>query len=450
MGQAAKQAATRRSETIDLWTDAARATLESYFPERRLFIKSENHTRFVSLKPGTQVLAWTGGSLFMGWALVVTVVLLMDSIGSSNYRDQAQRDQMIYEDRLNALSEERDLRAAEAEGAQERFTAALQQISTMQSELLATEEQTRELETGLEVVTATLSRTTNERDAVRKAIADRTTTSHGSSATSDEAEIARTLDFMTAALAETAAERDRIVAEAGSAQARAGDLSLELRLMNERNDSIFQQLEDALTISIEPLDEVFRTAGLDPHDLIDSIQRGASGDGAALTQIQMSTMGAASLDDATLRTNRILDQLDQINLYRMAVEQVPLAMPVIDDFRYTSGFGPRWGRMHEGTDFAAPVGTPIYATADGVVIQAGWASGYGRLIKIQHEFGTETRYAHLNAIRVEVGQRVSRGDRIGDMGNSGRSTGSHLHYEIRVGGEAINAMTYIGAGQGVF
>ncbi|MEC7669814.1 MAG: M23 family metallopeptidase, partial [Pseudomonadota bacterium] len=97
-----------------------------------------------------------------------------------------------------------------------------------------------------------------------------------------------------------------------------------------------------------------------------------------------------------------------------------------------------------------PHGTPIYSTADGVVVHAGWQSGYGRLVKIQHEFGIETRYAHLSKIRVNVGQRVSRGERIGDMGNTGRSTGTHLHYEVRVGGEAVNPMTFIKAANNVF
>jgi murein DD-endopeptidase MepM/ murein hydrolase activator NlpD len=105
--------------------------------------------------------------------------------------------------------------------------------------------------------------------------------------------------------------------------------------------------------------------------------------------------------------------------------------------------------MHEGIDLAGPIGTPVYSTAEGTVIFAGWSSGYGRLIKIQHENGIETRFGHLNAIRVEVGQRVSRGDRIGDMGNSGRSTGPHLHYEIRVNGEPLDPMIYIGAGEDV-
>ena len=107
-------------------------------------------------------------------------------------------------------------------------------------------------------------------------------------------------------------------------------------------------------------------------------------------------------------------------------------------------------RLHKGVDFAGPVGTALFATADGVVTHAGWGSGYGRLVKIQHEFGIETRYAHMNKIRVKVGQRVSRGDRIGEMGASGRVTGPHLHYEVRIGGKAVNPMTYIKAANNVF
>jgi murein DD-endopeptidase MepM/ murein hydrolase activator NlpD len=106
--------------------------------------------------------------------------------------------------------------------------------------------------------------------------------------------------------------------------------------------------------------------------------------------------------------------------------------------------------MHNGTDFAAPHGTPIRATADGVVVYVGWQSAYGRLIKIKHDFGIETRYAHLSKFRVKKGQRVSRGQHIGDMGNTGRSTGTHLHYEIRIGGKAINPMKYIKAAKNVF
>jgi len=84
------------------------------------------------------------------------------------------------------------------------------------------------------------------------------------------------------------------------------------------------------------------------------------------------------------------------------------------------------------------------------VIHAGWQSGYGQLVSIRHEFGIETRYGHMSKIRVTKGQKVSRGDRIGDMGSTGRSTGTHLHYEIRIGARAINPMNFIKAARDVF
>jgi murein DD-endopeptidase MepM/ murein hydrolase activator NlpD len=193
---------------------------------------------------------------------------------------------------------------------------------------------------------------------------------------------------------------------------------------------------------------MFASAGLDPDDLIKQVQRGYSGQGGPLGPLAPSIGGKA--DPNAERASKILDGLDRMNLYRMAVEKAPFAMPLKTSFRYTSGFGRRWGRMHEGTDFAGAHGSPIYATADGQVIHAGWESGYGNLVKIRHDFGIETRYAHMSKVHVKVGQNVSRGDRIGDMGNTGRSTGTHLHYEVRVNGRAINPMTYIKAANNVF
>ena len=106
--------------------------------------------------------------------------------------------------------------------------------------------------------------------------------------------------------------------------------------------------------------------------------------------------------------------------------------------------------MHHGIDLAAYSGSKIHATADGTVTKA-WVSGaYGKLIEIRHAMGYETRYAHLKKIRVKSGQRVARGDVIGNMGNTGRSTGTHLHYEIRKNGKAINPMNYIKAAKNVF
>lgn len=429
------------------------ALLEKYFPERRVFLRSDNDTRFIRLKPGSQLIAFAGVSAVVAWTIIATAVLLMDSIGSGNFREQAKRDQRTYEARLNALEAERNTRAEEAAAAQERFNSALAQISTMQSDLLASETRRRELETGIEVIQSTLRRTMQERDAAREeseqlALTLRET-SPSTLAEEEGIGIEATLETLTAALSDTARQRDKINNDAELALLEADEMAAQIQLMKDQNDQIFRQLEDAMTISVEPLDKMFTAAGMDTDDMLDTVRRGYSGQGGPLMPLSFSTRGEEPSPDA-MRANRIINQLDQLNLYRIAAQKAPFALPLKSTFRYTSGFGMRWGRMHSGTDFASKHGTPIYSTADGVVTHAEWQSGYGRLVKIQHEFGIETRYAHMSRIRVEKGQRVSRGERIGDMGNTGRSTGTHLHYEVRVGGEAVNPMIYIKAARNVF
>jgi murein DD-endopeptidase MepM/ murein hydrolase activator NlpD len=109
----------------------------------------------------------------------------------------------------------------------------------------------------------------------------------------------------------------------------------------------------------------------------------------------------------------------------------------------TSGYGWRWGRMHRGIDIAGPIGTPIVAAAPGVVLTSGWNDGgYGYMVEIQHPDGSMTRYAHNDRIHVRKGEAVQQGQRIADMGSTGRSTGPHLHFEIHTAGRGgtINPM----------
>lgn len=112
----------------------------------------------------------------------------------------------------------------------------------------------------------------------------------------------------------------------------------------------------------------------------------------------------------------------------------------------TSEYGPRWGRMHRGIDIDGVTGDPLRAANDGVVIQAGWSGGYGRLTMIDHGDGVVSAYAHQSRIDVVRGQQVSRGQTIGAVGATGNVTGDHLHYETRVGGRAVNPRTYLGSG----
>lgn len=420
------------------------SSLERLLPEQRLFLRSDDATRFIRLRPLTQIFGIGGITLVCGWTLVASSILVIDAINSGSSRDQALRSEAAFETRLAELSGERDARAAEAVAAQNRFSVALEQVSKMQSQLLTSEEKRRELETGLQAVQTTLRDAIHDRDDAQRLAGE----TQGS--TDEGEDISVAVDILSTELRQAAKARSEAEKAAEAARLEADKLAVERDTILAQNDEILAQVEDAVTISVEPLDEVFRKIGMDPDSVLRTIRSGYSGQGGPLTARSYSTRGDAALKQGETKANKIIVTLDEINTYRIAMEKMPLAMPVKSSFRHTSGFGRRWGRSHEGIDMAAPIGTPVYATGDGVVVWAGRQGAYGNLIKIQHELGTETRFGHLSKIGVKVGQRVSQGDAIGAIGNTGRSTGPHLHYEVRVKGRAIDPMTFIKAAQNVF
>ena len=128
---------------------------------------------------------------------------------------------------------------------------------------------------------------------------------------------------------------------------------------------------------------------------------------------------------------------------------IPSSKPVNLGISLSSGFGVRsdpfrgGAAMHAGVDIPGPIGTPVYATADGVVGRTGWVGGYGNLVELEHGQGIQTRYGHLSEIVAAPGSRVKRGQLIGLMGSTGRSTGSHLHYEVRLDGRAVNPTPFL-------
>jgi murein DD-endopeptidase MepM/ murein hydrolase activator NlpD len=144
----------------------------------------------------------------------------------------------------------------------------------------------------------------------------------------------------------------------------------------------------------------------------------------------------------------------KLDLLQKAMLSIPAFLPT-SNFSFTSGFGYRYdpfnggSALHSGVDMAGPVGTPIMASADGVIVKAGPANGYGNLVEIDHGRGLVTRYGHLNSIDVNVGDKVTQGQTVGGMGSTGRSTGSHLHYEVRINGNAVNPMPFLEAARDV-
>jgi murein DD-endopeptidase MepM/ murein hydrolase activator NlpD len=134
--------------------------------------------------------------------------------------------------------------------------------------------------------------------------------------------------------------------------------------------------------------------------------------------------------------------------FRPASVAVPSRMPV-EGASLTSGYGMRnhpvlgGRRQHRGVDLAMPTGTPVYATADGVISKAEWFSSYGLYIAVEHGAAIQTRFGHLSRLAVAAGQPVKKGDLIGYVGSTGRSTGPHLHYEVRIAGTAVNPVPYM-------
>jgi murein DD-endopeptidase MepM/ murein hydrolase activator NlpD len=146
----------------------------------------------------------------------------------------------------------------------------------------------------------------------------------------------------------------------------------------------------------------------------------------------------------------LFDSWKRLDRLETSMVAIPSDKPVDKSMMsVNSGFGVRsdpfrGGRaMHAGVDIPGPIGTPIYATADGIVGRTGWVGGYGNLIELEHGKGIQTRYGHLSSISVTPGTRIKRGQLIGLMGSTGRSTGSHLHYEVRIDGRAVNPMPFL-------
>ncbi|MBU3993926.1 MAG: M23 family metallopeptidase [Alphaproteobacteria bacterium] len=131
---------------------------------------------------------------------------------------------------------------------------------------------------------------------------------------------------------------------------------------------------------------------------------------------------------------------------------IPSLVPV-EGVKLTSEYGMRWHpvlggrRKHDGVDLAAPTGTPVRATADGLVERADWFGGYGLFVALEHGGAIATRYGHMSRLNVAAGQTVRKGDIIGYVGSTGRSTGPHLHYEVRIAGTPVNPMPYLQAGE---
>ncbi len=216
----------------------------------------------------------------------------------------------------------------------------------------------------------------------------------------------------------------------------------ELREVNQSFETSIQKLQDQLSGYEDRTRELAIVAGVE--SLGDGVEAGIGGSApeeASLPDLPRIEARAALLDG-------VLDTVEARLEQRMRwISSTPAISPVRGIL--TSGFGYRADPLthgrgnHQGIDIAAAYGQPVHASGDGLVLQSGEEGGLGKAVFLAHGYGVTTRYGHMSAITVRPGQRVKRGDVIGKVGSTGRSTGPHLHYEVRIDGEPLNPIGYI-------
>jgi murein DD-endopeptidase MepM/ murein hydrolase activator NlpD len=216
-----------------------------------------------------------------------------------------------------------------------------------------------------------------------------------------------------------------------------------LAAVEARQIALAEHLTRIALARSQKAEAAIRQFGLDPKTLASQTREGMGGP-------FIPFFGKKEKAVRDPRFTKMFAALDQMNAMERALAGIPTSMPASVSLM-SSGFGYRsdpftgGGAMHSGLDFKGPHGTEILAAADGNVTFAGWQGGYGNCIEVTHANGLVTRYAHMSSFTVSLGQQVDRGVQIGRMGSTGRSTGPHLHFEVRLNGQAINPLKFLEA-----
>lgn len=251
---------------------------------------------------------------------------------------------------------------------------------------------------------------------------------------------------------ENDALRDRL----GEMEGRSGALQLEIARLERAQESLVATLRAESERHVLDVEEGLAFTGLDIVDMIDRLRTQGEGNGGQGGPMLPALPPEVRNTPIEGEAEVLMELFTRASELRALANRMPIAMPMISGYTLTSGFGARrdpfTGRVagHEGLDFAAERRTPVYAPAAGVVTRAGRLGAYGNMVEIDHGLGLTTRYAHLHFVSVEEGDIVTHGDRLGGVGNTGRSTGPHLHYEVLVDGVPRDPMNFIEAGRHVF
>jgi len=398
----------------------AKALFDRVFPERQIYHRSGGTVRYVSLKPSHQALMALAGVGIAGWCAYATVNVAL--------RGQVMSAQETEVDRMEA-----------------KYQRWLKEARARES---AAEAQLRERTVAFEKATEEFER----RHETLKMLLDYAGGSTISAAARPiERDGARLL--MQASIEEAEPRQSRDWAEPSYRVQSVGFRARVDRLKQEQT-AFLTAAEEAAVERSEQIRGVLRMTGVGFNRLTgdDSAEMGGP-----LVPLDLSgVLGEGEVDPAfQRRVQQVAARVEEARRLDGIANATPLAPPVGVQFRETSGYGARidpfTGRaaFHGGLDMAAFERAPVVATSPGVVAYAGVKSGYGNVVEVDHGHGFKTRYGHLRDIQVKAGERVAIGQRLGSMGSTGRSTGTHLHYEVWFRGKHYDPINFLRAGRHV-
>jgi murein DD-endopeptidase MepM/ murein hydrolase activator NlpD len=401
----------------------ARQFFDRAFPERQIYHRSGGSVRYVSLSPGKQALLALGAVSLAGWCVYATANTVLAGAQATSSNAEVERERAKYDRWLNESR-------AQAAAAQAQLEERTRQFDRATADFESRHEVLRSLleyAGGASGLTIASTRPI-ERDGARIIMA----------ATIDEAE----------------PRTSRAVSSEPYQVQTVGFRARTERLAADQQETL-SELEDQVVERSEQVRGVLRLTGVSMSALTGP-EADAEAGGPLVPQDLVAYLRDSNLNPAFAhRVAQVAARIGESRRLGDIAASTPLAAPVAVDYRETSGYGQRidpfTGRVayHSGLDMAAFERAPVVSTSPGVVVWAGTRSGYGNCVEIDHGHGFKTRYGHLRDIQVTRGERVAIGQRIGSMGSTGRSTATHLHYEVWFRGRSVDPVNFLRAGRHV-
>jgi len=426
----------------------SRHTSKPVLADRRLILPSRGGTSFIKIPRFLQA----AGLIAVGAFTALVVHLSYAYIGYDKV--VAAKDAAI-----SARDQASLMLRAELDEARRSFANATDSLEKNHKGLVSLIGQNQTLKSNLETLRRDLAKLDRERkkaEAEKRSYAERLAIldSHLENTKRKNAALAHNLKNTGAELALALAEKSQASRKGASLNTRVGELKKRLSDAKLAQTALLERIGDTSQSEVKRLRSIIASAGLNVKKLLRAEGVSTLAQGGPFEAVSKS--GTASdeekLEVALTGVNGMLDHLDGL---QRIVRGLPLASPL--DYYYVSS---RYGRrtdpingttaMHRGVDFGAKHRATVYSTAPGKVIYAGWKGKFGRFIEIDHGNGVITRYGHLRRIYVKRGQEIRYRTKIGQMGNSGRSNGTHLHYEIHVNKRSVDPLKIMKAGKNIF